>query len=74
MDIQHDNTSVYYSNDMQIELSEQEAAGSLGYINMVYARQKTGDKSLENTEICNLYESLVVWKSGVYVSGYSFHS
>ena len=41
---------------------------------MVYVCQKVGDRSLENTEISNLYESLVVWRSRVYISGYSFQS
>lgn len=50
---------------MQIEPGCIKVAGTLGYSNMVYACQKMGDKSLGNTEICNLYDALVVWRSGV---------
>ena len=55
---------------MQLEPREQEAAGTLVYINMVYACHNMGDKPLKNTDISNFYESLVVWRSGVYISGY----
>lgn len=64
------NTLDHHSNDIQLEPREQEAAGTLVYFNMVYACQKMGDKPLKNTDISNFYESLVVWRSSVYLSGY----
>lgn len=48
----------HYSNEMQLEPGEQ--AGALGYTNMVYACQRVGDKSPENTEIRPVYKGLVV--------------
>ena len=38
----------HHSNDMQLEPREQEAAGTLVHINMVYACHNMEDKPLKN--------------------------